>query len=103
MKLRNMAEDANLEESVFKTLSHQKRRDISRFIGERREVAFTEIMNSVEVEDSPSLSYHLNALAPPYLKERSEQWCSGRDRNTFLLVKMCRIYLARVRNSPGLP
>lgn len=52
----------NIEESIFKTLSHQKRRDILRFIGERKEATFTEIKNSVGIEDSPGLSYHLNAL-----------------------------------------
>lgn len=51
-----------MEESVFKTLSHQTRRNILRVIGERREATFTEIKNSAGVEDSPSLSYHLNAL-----------------------------------------
>ena len=55
-------ERESLEESIFKTLSHQKRRDILRFIGERTEATFTEIKNSVGIEDSPSLSYHLNAL-----------------------------------------
>ena len=55
-------ETESLEESIFKTLSHQKRRDILRFIGERKEATFTEIKNFVGIEDSPSLSYHLNAL-----------------------------------------
>ncbi len=40
------AEDESFEESIFKTLSHQKRLDILRFIGERREATFTEIKNS---------------------------------------------------------
>jgi DNA-binding transcriptional ArsR family regulator len=52
----------SLEETVFKTLSNQKRRDILRFIGERKEATFTEIRNSIEIEDTPSLSYHLSAL-----------------------------------------
>ena len=56
------AQEESLEESIFKTLNHQKRRDILRFIGERKEAAFTEIKNSIGIEDSPSLSYHLNAL-----------------------------------------
>jgi DNA-binding transcriptional ArsR family regulator len=55
-------QEESLEESVFKTLSHQKRRDILRVIGERREATFTEIKNSAEIGDSASLSYHLNAL-----------------------------------------
>jgi predicted transcriptional regulator len=55
-------QNENLEETVFKTLSNQKRRDILLFIGERKEATFTEIKNSVEIEDTPSLSYHLTAL-----------------------------------------
>jgi DNA-binding HxlR family transcriptional regulator len=52
----------SLEEAVFKTLSNQKRRDILRVVGERKEATFTEIKDAAEIEDSPSLSYHLNAL-----------------------------------------
>ena len=54
----------SLEESIFKTLSHQTRRDILRFIGEQKQASFTEIKNSVKVEDSASLSYHINTLQP---------------------------------------
>jgi DNA-binding transcriptional ArsR family regulator len=54
----------SLEESIFKTLSHQTRRDILRFIGEQKQASFTEIKNSVKVEDSAQLSYHLNTLQP---------------------------------------
>lgn len=50
-----------LEESVFKTLSSQKRRDIIRLLGEKTEATFTEIKHSTG-EDSPSLSYHLGTL-----------------------------------------
>ncbi len=52
----------SLEESIFKTLSHQTRRDILRFIGEQKQASFTEIKNNVSVEDSATLSYHLNTL-----------------------------------------
>jgi DNA-binding transcriptional ArsR family regulator len=55
------ARSQNLEESVFKTLSNQKRRDIIRLLGESTEATFTEIKHSTG-EDSPSLSYHLSAL-----------------------------------------
>jgi hypothetical protein len=54
----------SFEESVFKALDHQKRRDILRFIGENRKASFTEIKKSVDFSDSPSLSYHLRALEP---------------------------------------
>lgn len=58
------SESSSLEESVFKTLSRQKRRDILRFIGERGQATFNEIKNSVGFGDSPSLSCHLNTLTP---------------------------------------
>ena len=55
-------QDESLEESIFKTLSNQKRRDILRFIGENKQATFTEIKKSVQIEDSSSVSYHLSAL-----------------------------------------
>jgi len=48
------AQEESLEESIFKTLNHQKRRDILRFIGEWKEATFPEIKNSIGIEDSPS-------------------------------------------------
>ena len=56
------AKNESLEESIFKTLSNQKRRDVLRFIGEHRQATFTEIKKAVEIEDSSSLSYHLTNL-----------------------------------------
>lgn len=55
-------QNESLEESIFKTLSNQKRRDILRFIGEKKQASFTEIKKSIQIEDSSSLSYHLNSL-----------------------------------------
>lgn len=55
-------ESESLEESVFKTLSNQKRRDILRVVGERKQMSFTEIKNPTQIEDTPTLSYQLNAL-----------------------------------------
>jgi DNA-binding transcriptional ArsR family regulator len=56
-------QNESLEESIFKTLSNQKRRDILRFIGEKKQASFTEIKNAVGIEDSSSFSYHLNSLS----------------------------------------
>jgi hypothetical protein len=52
------------EEEVFKALDHQLRRDILRYIGEGKKPTFTDIMNTTASPDSPTLSYHLRALAP---------------------------------------
>ena len=62
-----MSEDGeiqSLEEAVFRTLSHQRRRDILRFLGESKSVHFTEIKNAIKIEESAALSYHLHELDP---------------------------------------
>ncbi len=63
-----MNEDKNathsLEEEVFKTPSHQIRRDIIRHIGESKGARFTEIKRAVGIDESASLSYHLGTLGP---------------------------------------
>ena len=56
------AQNESLEESIFKTLSNQKRRDILRFIGENKQATFTQIKKAVEIEDSSSVSYHLTSM-----------------------------------------
>ena len=57
-------EISNLEEEVFKALDHQTRRDILRYVGDKKDITFTEIMNGTKIPDSPTLSYHLRILAP---------------------------------------
>ncbi len=63
----------SLEEEVFKALDHQTRRDILRYVGERKEATFTEIMDKLRVPDSPSLSYHLRILAP-FMEQRDGRY-----------------------------
>lgn len=70
--MENQEVPESLEESIFKTLSHQKRRDILRVIGEKKTATFTEIKKAVSIEDSPSLSYHLNALNGLVLQKEGE-------------------------------
>jgi len=66
-------ENESLEESIFKTLSNQKRRDILRFIGENKQATFTEIKRAAEIEDSSSVSYHLSSLKP-LIAQREEKY-----------------------------
>lgn len=49
------------EDEIFKSLSHQVRRDIIKFLGENP-LSFTEIKKNLEPIDSPTLSYHLKSL-----------------------------------------
>ena len=49
------------EDEIFKSLSHQVRRDIIKFLGEKP-LLFTEIKKNLEPIDSPTLSYHLKSL-----------------------------------------
>jgi hypothetical protein len=55
---------ASNEEEVFKTLGHQIRRDILRYIGESKSAKFTEIKNAIGISESAALSYHLTSLSP---------------------------------------
>jgi len=96
-EVQGKAADENLEESIFKTLSHQKRRDILRFIGERREATFTEIKNSVKMEDSPSLSYHLNALNGLIVQKEGKYSLSELGQDAYNLI--CKTTTYTMSNS----
>ena len=85
-------QNESLEETVFKTLSNQKRRDILRFIGERREATFTEIKNSIEIEDTPSLSYHLNALGCLIFQKSGKYSLSELGQDAYNLIYKTSIY-----------
>jgi DNA-binding transcriptional ArsR family regulator len=81
------AELESFEQEVFKALDHQTRRDILRYVGERKGCTFTEIMNASRVPDSPSLSYHLRILAP-FMEQRDGRYGLtriGRAAYTLLL------------------
>src|SRR4030042_754966 len=80
-------ETVNLEEEVFKALDHQMRRDVLRYVGEAKQMSFTEIMNNVKVPDSPTLSYHLKTLGP-FVEQRNGKYgltVMGRDAYSLLL------------------
>lgn len=76
----------SIEEAVFKTLSHQRRRDILRVIGEKREATFTEIKNAIGTEDSPSLSYHLNSLDYLIIQQKGKYCLSELGQDTYNLI-----------------
>jgi len=78
--------DESVEEVVFKTLSHQKRRDILRVIGEKREVTFTEIKNSIGTENSHSISYQLNALNYLISQKEGKYQLSELGQDTYHLI-----------------
>jgi len=58
-------------------------------VGENREATFTEIKNAVQIEDPPSLSYHLNALGPLTVQKQVKYRLSELGRDTYNL--MCKI------------
>jgi len=77
----------SLEQKVFKALDNQKRRDILRYIGEKKATTFTEILNVGKIADSPTLSYHLRNLAP-FIKQEAGKYCLtplGKDAYNLLL------------------
>jgi len=82
----------SLEESIFKTLSHQTRRDILRVIGEQKQASFTQIKNSVKVEDSASLSYHLNTLQPLITQKGGKYILSELGQDAYALINKTTAY-----------
>lgn len=91
---QDKAVDDSLEESIFKTLSHQKRRDILRVIGESKEVTFTEIKKSIGPEDSSSLSYHLNALDHLIMQKEGKYRLSELGQDAYSLMCKTTTYAA---------
>jgi DNA-binding transcriptional ArsR family regulator len=78
--------EETLEESIFKTLSHQKRRDILRVIGEKKEASFSEIKTEADLPDTPSLSYHLNTLNRLVEQKEGKYRLSDLGRDVFNLI-----------------
>jgi len=68
-----------------------------RVIGERKKATFTEIKNSVKMEDSPSLSYHLNALDRLIVQKGGKYSLSELGRDVCDLI--CRTTTYTVSNS----
>jgi DNA-binding transcriptional ArsR family regulator len=58
-------------DEIFAALKHPVRRQILLFLEERGEASFTQIQNTVGIEDTGLMSYHLKELAP--LVEQSER------------------------------
>lgn len=92
----------SIEEAVFKTLSHQRRRDILRVIGEKREATFTEIKNAIGTEDSPSLSYHLNALDYLIIQQKGKYRLSELGQDTYNLICKAAKYTVQTSQSEWL-
>jgi len=75
-----------LEEPIFKTLRHPKRRDILRVIGARKEASFSEIKTQADFPDTPSLAYHLNTLDRLVEQKDGKYRLSDLGRDVFNLI-----------------
>ncbi|MEM3697841.1 MAG: helix-turn-helix domain-containing protein [Candidatus Bathyarchaeia archaeon] len=59
-----MATETNEYDAIFKALKHPVRRQILLFLEQKGEASFTDIQNSVSINDTGLMSYHLGELAP---------------------------------------
>ncbi|MHA2423520.1 MAG: DUF7347 domain-containing protein [Candidatus Thorarchaeota archaeon] len=82
----------SFEEDVFKTLSHQIRRDILRFIGENKSVKFTEIKKATGIAESAALSYHLNSLDLLLLHHEGLYKLSSLGKDAYSLMTKLVVY-----------
>ncbi len=87
MKTMNHDPTEPLEESLFKMLSHQTRRDIIRAVGEHHGITFSEIQKIVGIADSPSLSYHLAMLTALILQRDGTYSLSEFGVETYNLLR----------------
>ena len=85
-------EISNVEEEVFKALDHQIRRNVLRYIGEAKEPTFTEILNTVNIPDSPTLSYHLKTLSPFVIQQRGRYILSPVGKAAYSLLLKTTMY-----------
>ena len=81
-----------MEESIFKTLSNQKRRDNLRFIGEHKQATFTEIKKAAEIEDSSSVSYHLSSLQALVTQKDEKYSLSALGQEAYNLIVKTNAY-----------
>ena len=75
------------EDEIFKTLSHQIRRNIIKYIGNKGSVTFSEIRNQIGTIDSPSLSYHLKSLQPLLMQGENKYKLSSIGDAAFNLLR----------------
>lgn len=73
------------EDEIFRSLSHQVRRDIVKYLGEEP-LTFTEIKNYLELIDSPTLSYHLKSLQPMLMQKENKYELSEIGNAAFNLL-----------------
>jgi len=90
--ISQIKETTSLEDRIFKTLSHENRRNIVRVIGEKEEATFTEIKNSIGIEDSSSLSYHLNALEQLVVQQNGKYRLNEIGQETYHLLSKITAY-----------
>jgi DNA-binding transcriptional ArsR family regulator len=64
-------QNVNVEEEIFKSLSHDIRRNIIKLLGEHKEMTFTDLKNDLGTVESSSLSYHLKSMKPLILQKEN--------------------------------
>lgn len=100
MEEKEDQEFESLVQEVFKALDHQKRRDILRYVGEKRATTFTEILSVSKIPDSPTLFYHLKS--DPFYKQENGKYSLtplGKDAYSLLLRTTTYNKLALLRKN----
>lgn len=92
MDAKNQQEISNFEEEVFGALDHQIRRNVHRYIGEAKEPTFTEILNTANLPDSPTLSYHLKTLSPFVTQHKGRYTLTTIGKAAYSLLLKTSIY-----------
>jgi DNA-binding transcriptional ArsR family regulator len=70
-----LATETNEYDAIFKALKHPVRRQILLFLEQKGEASFTDIQNSVSINDTGLMSYHLKELAPLVEQSARGKYC----------------------------
>ena len=77
----------SLEEKVFKSLSNERRRELIRYLGERRSARFNEMKRDLGFDDGASLTYHLSSLEPLLTQVEGGYRLSPAGRDAYGLMR----------------
>jgi len=87
MGTANKHTEESVEDTVFKSLGNERRREIIRYLGERRTARFNEVKRDLGFEEGSSLTYHLNSLEPLLVQGEGGYSLSRAGRDAYDLMR----------------
>ena len=87
MEPENVGSVESLESHVFKSLSNEKRREMVRYLGERKVARFNEMKRDLGFDDGAYLTYHFASLEPLLTQGERGYSLSAAGRDAYNLMR----------------